>query len=167
MKGDIVTLKAFCSNSVEALGDTKSLAALVKQTGKERVAMKKSKGRIAYKKVWLGWTNFDQGKQKYVSIRASRGGGGTRTESFRNGATKEMITKKMKDMFFVDGKNAFGRLSDFVLGNFKGQIVCTGNNSFNLSDYIKDNKLVKTRLYLMSKKKCHAQWIDDIYKTED
>ena len=57
----------------------------------------------------------------------------------------------MADLFFQDGNSTFGLLEQMnvKIGSFKGDFI---EQPFSLKDYIHQNKLCKTRLYLMKKK---------------
>ena len=57
----------------------------------------------------------------------------------------------MADLFFQDGNSTFGLLEQMnvKIGSFKGDFI---EQPFCLKDYIHQNKLCKTRLYLMTKK---------------
>ena len=153
-KGDIVMLKVFCGKEIDT-GDKRTLASIIKGTSTERVVMnpKRSKtlNRLSYKSVSLGWMNFEKQQNKYIAIRTSKGGG-IRVENFPNDADANMLLDKMKDLFFVNGKSCFGKVSNFrfCLGNFKGDRILD-ESSFHLANYIKLHKLSKTRLYLLSK----------------
>ena len=96
--------------------------------------------------------HFDIFKRKYISVRQARGGG-IQHESFTNNVSANEITQKMKSYFFV-GRNSFhGKEEEieFMLGNFQGEKIIPEN--FKLVNYILQNKLSKTRLYLLSEKK--------------
>ena len=96
--------------------------------------------------------HFDIFKQKHISVREARGGG-IRHESFNNNVSANEIMQKMKSYFFV-GRNSFhgkeGEM-EFLLGIFQRYKIVP--ESFKLVNYILQNKLSKTSLYLLTKKK--------------
>ena len=99
--------------------------------------------------------NYDNLKNKYIGVRASRGGG-IRTVHFRNETDASVILDEAKTLFFPCGKSNFGNIDKFIvnLGNYKGELI-KGNEfeNFTLSEYIRTNKLSKTRLYMLTRKK--------------
>ena len=60
----------------------KELAISVKKGGTDRLSASPKVSRLKKKSVLLGWMNYDL-KNKYIGVRASRGGG-IRTVHFRN-----------------------------------------------------------------------------------
>ena len=102
------------------------------------------------KSVTLCWKNFDFKRSQYISVRASKGGG-NRQLTLHSEANYNDIVTIMTDLFFPDGNSTFGSLKQMnvKLGSFKGDFI---NQLFCLKDYIKQNKLSKTRLYLTTKK---------------
>ena len=98
--------------------------------------------------------NYDNLKNKYIGVRASRGGG-IRTVHFRNETDASVILDEAKTLFFPCGKSNFGNIDKFIvnLGNYKGELI-TGNEleNFTLSEYIR-KKLSKTRFYYSYVKK--------------
>ena len=96
--------------------------------------------------------NYDNLKNKYIGLRALRGGG-IRTVHFRNEMDASVILDEVKTLFFPCGKSNFGNIDKFIvnLGNYKGELI-TGNEleNFTLSEYVRTNKLSKTRLYMLT-----------------
>ena len=86
-------------------------------------------------------------KGHYISVRTSRGGG-NRQLTLHIEANYNDIMTVMTDLFFPDGNSTFGSLKQMNVktGSFKGE------QPFCLKDYIHQNKLCKTRLYLKTKK---------------
>ena len=91
--------------------------------------------------------NYDNLKNKYIGVRASRESG-IRTVHFRNGTDASDILDGAKTLFFPCGERNFGNIDKFIanLGNYKGELI-TGIEleTFTLSEYIRTNKLSKTR----------------------
>ena len=132
----------------------------IKKAGSDRTVQKtiswKRKRNCSEKTVFLGWMHFDIFKRKYISVRQARGGG-IQHESFNNNVSANEITQKMKSYFFV-GRNSFhGKEEEieFMLGNFQEEKIIPEN--FKLVSYILQNKLSKTRLYLLTKKRRRAR----------
>ena len=159
-KGPLISLKGACactkSNDRRTPKSKEILVESIKKAGSDRTVQKtsswKRKQNCSEKTVFLGWMHFDIFKRKYISVREARGGG-IRHESFNNSASVNEIMQKMKSYFFVGG-NSFHRKEEemeFMLGNFKGEKIIPEN--LKLVNYILQNKLSKTRLYLLSKKK--------------
>ena len=142
----MICLRAFCTPQEELQNAKKTLASYVKEAGKQRV-LKTTRDE---KSVTLCWKHFDVKKSQYVSVRTSRGGG-NRQLTFRNEASYNDIVTVMTDLFFPDGNSTFGSLKQMnvKMGSFKGDFI---EQPFCLKDYIHQNKLCKTRLYLMTKK---------------
>ena len=130
----------------------KELAISVKKGGTDRLPTSPNVSRLKKKSVLLGWMNYDNLKNKYIGVRASRGSG-IRTVHFRNEIEASVILVGAETSC---GKNNFGNIDKFIvnLGNYKGELV-TGNEleNFTLSEYIRTNKLSKTRLYMLKRKK--------------
>ena len=91
-RGHLISLKCFsleCENnkshdsSLPIEIKKKELAISVKKCGTDRLPTSPKVGRLKKKSVLLGWMNYDNLKNKYKYIRASRGGG-IRTVHFRN-----------------------------------------------------------------------------------
>ena len=158
-KGSLISLKAACvcakSNDGRTEKSKEILVESIKKAGSDRTVQKtiswKRKRNCSEKTVLLGWMHFDIFKRKYISVRQARGGG-IQHESFNNNVSANEITQKMKSYFFV-GRNSFhGKEEEieFMLGNFQGEKIIPEN--FKLVNYILQNKLSKTRLYLLTKK---------------
>ena len=145
-KGHMICLRAFCTPQEELQNAKKTLASYVKEAGKQRV-LKTTRDE---KSVTLCWKHFDVKRSKYISVRTSRGGG-NRQLTLHNEANYNDIVTAMTDLFFPDGNSTFGSLKQMnvKIGSFKGDFI---EQPFCLKDYIHQNKLCKTRLYLMTKK---------------
>ena len=75
LKGDIVTLKAFCCSSNHA-DNKKALALIFKRTGKECTTTnhdKKAPMRRLQRKISSGWMNYDSNRGNYIPVRRSKG----------------------------------------------------------------------------------------------
>ena len=140
----MICLRAFCTPQEELQNVKKTLASYVKEAGKKRV-LKTTRDE---KSVTLCWKHFDVKKSQYVSVRTSRGGG-NRQLTFRNEASYNDIVTVMTDLFFPDGNSTFGSLKQMnvKMGSFKGDFI---EQPFCLKVCIHQNKLCKTRLYLIS-----------------
>ena len=171
-RGHIICLK----NKKKDTGIKKELAAAVKQANKEKVRCKKKKlsatssninktAKLEKKTASLGWMNYDKKKNDFVTAYKSTGGG-TRTVAFPNTANGNDILSTCKELFFPEDIFKFGKLSnmDVKLGNFKRDVI-RDVYSFNLENYIKANKLTKTRLYIMTKKLSPSQLIKSMNST--
>ena len=182
-RGHLICLKCFsleCENnkshdsSLPIEIRKKELAISVKKGGTDRLPTSPNVSRLKKKSVLLGWMNYDNLKNKYIGVRASRGGG-IRTVHFRNEIDASVILDEAKTLFFPCGKSNFGNIDKFIvnLGNYKGELI-TGNEleNFTLSEYIRTNKLSKTRLYMLTRKKSPNRIILDqansfIYASDD
>ena len=93
--------------------------------------------RLKKKSVLLGWMNYDNLKNKYIGVRASRGGG-IRTVRFGNEIDTSVILDEAKTLFFPRGKSNFGNIDKFIfnLGNYNGELI-KGNEfkNFAFSEY--------------------------------
>ena len=107
--------------------------------------------RLEKKTVSLGWMNYDKNKNDFVAVRESTGGG-TRTVTFPNTTNENDILSTCKELFFPEGISKFGKLSnmDVKFGDFKREVI-EDVYAFNFANYIKANKLTKTRLYIITK----------------
>ena len=162
-RGDILTLRAFTETvNKTAVVDRKRslLRSLKEKIAAQRLSKKKKtettkeipKGRrkTLFKKIRVGWQHFDKKQKRYISIRLVNGGG-TRDVDVALNATKIEIIEQLKTIFFPEGKNAFGKISEmrFSLGNFQCEEVT--DEGFTLGQYITRYRLSRCRLYLMSK----------------
>ena len=145
-KWHMICLQAFCTSQEELQNAKKTLASYVKEAGKQRVLKTTRDG----KSVTLCWKHFDVKKSQYISVRIWRGGG-NRQLTLRNKANYNDIVTVMTDLFSPDGNSAFGSLKQMnvKIWSFKGDFT---EQSFCLEDCIHQNKLCKTRLYLMTRK---------------
>ena len=109
--------------------------------------------------------NYDKKKNDFLAVCESTGGG-TRTVAFPNTANGNDILSTCKELFFPEGISKFGKLSnmDVTLGNFKREVI-EDVYAFNIANYIKANKLTKTRLYIMTKKLSPSQLIKSMRST--
>ena len=71
------------------------------------------------RKVHLGWLHYDEQKQKFVSVRAAKGGG-TREVDIELTARKDHVYDIAKTIFFSDDHSIFGyaHCMTFGLANF-------------------------------------------------
>lgn len=155
-KGHIIALKSFCFPKSDL--SKEELASKVKATGEERVSAKRRKSSKE-KVVSIGWKNYDGRANKYVIVRADKGGG-TRELLLPKSSTYDDMLQKCQDVYFPEGKSNAGNLNifDLSLMSFKGTPI---DSSFILDEYIKEHHLTKTRIYLYSKKKGKQQIMQD------
>ena len=146
-KGHMIWLRAFCTPQEELQNAKKTLASYVCKRGGKAKSFEDNK---RLKSVTLCWKHFDVKKSQYISVRISRGGG-NRKLTLRNKASYNDIVTVMTDLFSPDGNSAFGSLKQMnvKIWSFKGDFT---EQSFCLEDCIHQNKLCKTRLYLMTRK---------------
>lgn len=159
-RGDVIALKAFCFKHSQQSGSEperkKILLDMVKNNGRLQTGGKIGKKQRA---VLLGWLHYDKKKAKYCSVRANKGGG-SREIKLDDECSKKHLIKIATSLFFPNGKSSFGDLDNMLLdvGNFKEESLdatMIENDvvvPFTVGKYIQQNKLSRTRLYLMSKK---------------
>ena len=118
----------------------------VKETGKQKVL----KTTQHQKSVTLYWKYFDVKRSQSISVQTSRTGGNQQLTLHNEGDYNYIVTV-MTDSFFPDGNNTFGLLKQIntKIGSFKGDFT---QQPFCLKDYLHQNKLWKTRIYLMMRK---------------
>lgn len=66
------------------------------------------------RKVEIGWMHYDNEKEAFKQVRAKRGGG-TRKVDISKDAQKRDLIQEAIDLFFPDGRNSQGPLTDFEL----------------------------------------------------
>ena len=98
----------------------------------------------------LYWKYFDVKRSQSISVQTSRTGGNQQL-TLHNEGDYDYIVTVMTDSFFPDGNNTFGLLKQIntKIGSFKGDFT---QQPFCLKDYLHQNKLWKTRIYLMMRK---------------
>ena len=110
------------------------------------------------KKITIGWMHRDLSQDRYVSVRATKGGG-TRKIDLPILSTKDEIIAAGTELFFQDGVSSHGCAENMVfnIANFKGEMISDNINNdghtepFTLEQYINKYKLVHVRIYLTSK----------------
>ena len=102
------------------------------------------------KSVTLYWKYFDVKRSQPISVQTSRTGGNQQLTLHDEGDYNYIVTV-MTDSFFPDGNNTFGLLKqiNIKIGSFKGDFT---QQPFCLKDYLHQDKLWKTRIYLMMRK---------------
>ena len=175
-KGDVLALRAFVeAKPNKAEQDEKKRKLL--QTLKAKLPRKKSKSKSkgentteikedpkkTHRKISIGWQHFDKVKNKYISVRLSKGGG-SRDISVPINSTRPDILEQMKLVFFPEGKSVFGNASrmKMSLGDYKYDEITDGD--FTLMNYVKLHKLSKVRLYLLTKS---VDDIENIFESSD
>ena len=117
------------------------------------------------KKITIGWMHRDLSQDRYVSVRATKGGG-TRKIDLPILSTKDEIVAagtelffQGTELFFQDDVSSHGCAENMVfnIANFKGEMISDNINNdghtepFTLEQYINKYKLVHVRIYLTSK----------------
>ena len=184
-KGDILALRAFVQiddKTSNAERDEKKRKLL--ETLKSKLPRKKNKSKnrlgktvevkdskiedtkATNRRISVGWQHFDPVKNRYVSVRMSKGGG-SRDICIPVSSTKSDLIEQMKIIFFPDGKSIFGYATrmKMSLGNFKFEEIT--DEDFTLINYIKCHKLSKVRLYLLTKSVDEIQNIFESSESED
>ena len=153
-KGHIIALKGFCFPESDTQKKAE-LVNLIKTTGVERTASAKRRKSLKEKVVSIGWKNYDNKTDKFIIVRAEKGGG-TREVLFPNESTYDDILQRCTDVFFPEGMSNAGDINHFNLSlmNFKSTPI---DSSFTLGEYIKEHHLTKTRIYFYTKKKTIQQ----------
>ena len=169
-KGDLYTLKAMCQTKKKSTDDDPERETRKRQLLQEIVKEKESRGKkfsrvddksTAGKKmsktrrISLGLRQYSKKRNKYVSVRYSKGGG-TRLIDVPLSMTKEELIKEGKVLFFQNGVCPLGAESDmiFELVNFKGEVINTlkerngGALPFTVQRYFEFYKLSKVQLYI-------------------
>lgn len=102
------------------------------------------------KTILAGWMHYNHATEKYVTVRVNKGGG-IRNIDFSLDAGRFDILASLKAVFFPQGENCHGHLSTMhvSLGDFTGKVI--SGNQFSLEHYIKEHKLSKVRLYILTK----------------
>ena len=168
-KGDLYTLKAMCQTKKKSTDDDPERETRKRQLLQEIVKEKESRGKkfsrvddksTAGKKmsktrrISLGLMQYSKKRNKYVSVRYSKGGG-TCLIDVPLSMTKEELIKEGKVLFFQNGVCPLGGESDmiFELVNFK-EVINTlkerngGALPFTVQRYFEFYKLSKVQLYI-------------------
>lgn len=99
--------------------EKKEMDATNQEKGKQ-----KGSGRHTMYKLHIGWRHYRQGEFRQIT---SRRGGGIRKIKFniKEPQTVESITEVGKRLFFPNGRNSYGNLSDMevTLTNYSGEII--------------------------------------------
>jgi len=151
-KGHLICLKTFCNKT-----EKEFLAGIIKQASYERVSKSSTKisttplkrKSSSTRTLNVGWMNYDFDKDRYVSVRSSRGGG-SRTLVMSIEQSLTAILETSKELFFSNSKDAEDY--KFSIGNSQG-IPIEDNDFVNVGSYIETHKFIRVRLYLLSKKK--------------
>ena len=116
-----------------------------------------------HRKISIGWQHFDKAKNKYISVRLSKGGG-SRDISVPINSTRPDILEQMKLVFFPERKSVFGNASrmKISLGDYKYEEITDGD--FTLMNYVKLHKLSKVRPHPLTKS---VDDIENIFESSD
>ena len=186
-KGDVYALKGMCTSSISDSSKCNNDPLEVRKrrlveelmSGRQDRQGKERKKEI-YKKranpssqpklrrVSLGWMHFNSTRKKYVSVRASKGGG-TRTLDLPQNTTIDEVIEKGKKLFYENGHSIEGKSSEmqFELVNFKGETIKNLKDEegkevpFTIQGYFEAYKLSRVFLYLASKRAPISDISDD------
>ena len=176
-KGDILSLRGFCEGKVEekanadqkdARDETKRklFAELFSQKKKKQKRSQDGerghkrdehpKKKVKTRRIQLGWLHFDEHSGRFVAMRLNRGGG-TREVDVPLSADVSEIIHIAQEIFFPEGRCAFGNLSDMdvALANFKCERLesyMSNGEPLTLHRYIDACKATKIRVYLQTKR---------------
>lgn len=101
------------------------------------------------RKIELGWLNSREGE--FVQVRTKKGGG-TRKEIVPKDSKKHNLIEKAVQLFFPDGKNAEGSLSEFDV-NLTDFQQHTLDENITVGELYETTKLPLLRFYLTTKKR--------------
>ncbi|KAK1897462.1 CRISPR-associated endoribonuclease Cse3 [Dissostichus eleginoides] len=115
------------------------------------------------RKIEIGWVHFREGE--FVQVRTKKGGG-TRKESVTKDSKKQNLIEKAVQLFFPDGKNAEGSLTDFDidLTDFQRHSL---EDSITVKELYEKTKLPLLRFYLTTKKRDIASDINLVENNSD
>lgn len=176
-KGDILSLRGFCEGKLEekanadrkdAQDETKRklLAELFSQKKKKqkrsqdgergRKRDEHPKKKVKTRRIQLGWLHFDEHSGRFVAMRLNRGGG-TREVDVPLSADVSEIIHIAQEIFFPEGRCAFGNLSDMdvALANFKCERLessMSNGEPLTLQLYIDACKATRIRVYIQTKR---------------
>ena len=136
----------------------------IKKAGVKRVGVRKRRSigsqiRLESKTVHVGRTNYDKLKDTFIHVREIKVGG-SRVMTFANNTTKLDIMPALKELFLPNGKSEMGEMKDFSfeIENYQSEAI---PDTFQLADYINEHRLLRTRLYLMTRKKANS-WLEEL-----
>ncbi|CAL9690847.1 unnamed protein product [Knipowitschia caucasica] len=158
--GDRVAVFGYCRRQEQDPSSRRSklferLKGKMKKNIKEHVDAKQQQGRSnnrkESRKIELGWLNYREKEQSFVQIRTKKGGG-TRKESVPKTSKKKDLIEKALQLFFPEGENAEGNISDFEtdLTDFQEHTL---PDDVTVEDLYERTKLPVLRFYLKTKKK--------------
>ena len=166
-KGDMYTLKAMCQKKKKSTNDDSEremrkrqlLNEIVREKERRtrkfsRIDEKSGKKMGKTRQISLGLMQHCKERNKYVTVRYSKGGG-TRLVDIPFSTTKEELIKEGKALFFQNGVCPLGEESDmiFELVNFKEVINTLKERNgeplpFTMQRYFEFYKLSKVQLYI-------------------
>lgn len=103
------------------------------------------------RKIELGWMNYDPDEKIYKQVR-TRKGGGTRKLQVSKDSKKSDLIQEAVQLFFVDGKNTQGDITDFEVDLKNYQELSLDEDS-TVGKLYAETKLPLLRFYLTTKKK--------------
>lgn len=174
-KGDVYALKAMCTRKSDSAKCNDPMEVrkrrLVEEilSGRQGRQVKEKKketnensvissARPKLRRISLGWMHFNSNRQKYVSVRAIKGGG-TRNLDLPQHTTRDEVIEEGKRLFYENGESIEGKACDmeFELVNFKEEIIRSLKDKegkevpFTIQGYFEAHKLSRVYLYLASK----------------
>lgn len=180
-KGDLYGLKAMCARKTRSQKSDERESTkrkLVEEILKEKDSRKKRKASSTStctrsssataetstkppktRRISLGLMLFDESKNKFVTVRYSRGGG-TRSLDVPILMTKPELIEEGTKLFFPNGVSQFGNSSDYTfdIACFRGEIIDKLKDSdgqevpFTVKGYFECFKLSRVQLYLTCKR---------------
>ena len=95
-------------------------------------------------KIHLRWMNYYDEQNKFIQVRAKKGGG-TRVVNVSIASNIDSMIKVGKDLFFLHGKSFFGDTDkfNFWLAKFKSEelVKTAGKETFTFQNYVNEIKM--------------------------
>lgn len=134
------------------LGKRKSVDTGVSSKSQEHPQMTDRKNALrTMRKIEIGWMHYDDEIQGFKQVRTKRGGG-TRKMNISKDAQKIHLIHEATALFFPDGRNSVGPLTDFDL-DLRNYQEMTVDDTVTVGQLYHDTKLSLLRFYLTTKKK--------------
>lgn len=119
----------------------------------------KTKPPKILKNIYVSWEHYDSKKERFAIVRAERGGGCSKL-TFSINATKDEALQICGDHFWQRRKpQYFSDKEDYVfaLADAKHELIqeMVGDSLFTIKNYCEYYKTSRTRLFLLTKKKCY------------
>lgn len=166
--GDIIRLRAMC-REVDSTNRKNELKQIITSGSKSRLGTsqnnavaRKPKARLVY----VSWKHFDKKSQRYVLVKAKRGGGLAKF-AFPHSAEKDTVLEEIVKHFLNAQKNVIsGKRDDnfFIIMNEKEDPITDfitfpdgTKEQFTIGNYLSLIKLSRPRMFLYSKEKSSQQ----------